>query len=268
MLVCVRAPLYTQASSLPIGSADACLGPHSPVHQSKLIATLPIECWSGSVFPCTPKQAHCHPANRMLVWVRAPLYTRASSLPPCQSNAGLGPYSPVHQASSLPPSQSNAVQGPCSPVHPSKLTATLPIECWSGSVFPCTPSKLTATLPIECCAGSVLPCTPKQAHCHPANRMLCRVRAPLYTQASSLPPCQSNAGLGAYSPAHRASSLPPCQSDAVQGPCSPAHQASSLPPCQSDAVQGPCSPVHPSKLTATLPIECWSGPVFPCTRLL
>merc|ERR1719359_2127529 len=211
MLVCVRAPLYTQASSLPIGSADACLGPHSPVHQSKLIATLPIECCSGSVLPCTPEQAHCHPANRMLVWVRIPLYTRASSLPPCQSNAGLGPYSPVHQASSLPPCQSNAVQGPCSPVHPSKLTATLPIGCCAGSVLPCTPKQAHCHPANRMLVWVRIPQHTEQAHCHPANRMLCRVRAPLYTQASSLPPCQS------------------------------------------DAVQGPCSPVHPSKLTATLP---------------
>merc|ERR1719405_119558 len=160
MLFWVRAPLYTQASSLPACQSDAVLGPCSPVYPSKLTASLPIGCCSGSVLPCIPKQAHCQPANRMLFWVRAPLYTQASSLPACQSDAVLGPCSPVY------------------------------------------PSKLTASLPIGCCSGSVLPCIPKQAHCQPANRMLLWVRAPLYTQASSLPACQSDAALGPCSPVY------------------------------------------------------------------
>merc|ERR1712224_585529 len=79
MLFWVRAPLYTQASSLPACQSDAVLGPCSPVYS-------------------VPKQAHCQPANRMLFWVRAPLYTQASSLPACQSDAALGPCSPVYHS--------------------------------------------------------------------------------------------------------------------------------------------------------------------------
>merc|ERR1712224_842779 len=103
MLFWVRAPLYTQASSLPACQSGAVLGPCSPVYS-------------------VPKQAHCQPANRMLFWVRAPLCTQypsklTASLPIGCCSGSVLPCVLSTQASSLPACQSDAVLGPCSPVY-------------------------------------------------------------------------------------------------------------------------------------------------------